>query len=232
MEPTELGWYNKHFAVHSTPSKHRIFAVDPASRLRLEVVTTLDASDAGYVDELLDALNEWVNLQDEEPLSEVLESLPQAVRLGVRDYMQRRPRPTPGTFHEGYGPMARLRLMSTSDLDDLADLVDAAYLVGLGLRVTTERDARGEVSWEIAMYTAEPSFDTVDELRAWTKSSSRYPLSSTWVGDEDPVEQGLQVATEAAERDRHVCLHSCELATGQSVIAVDVFDVSIPHDNT
>lgn len=227
MALTELIWHNSQFAAHQTQGKSRIFAIDHVNQARLEVVTTLDGADAVHTDRLIDALDALVNERAEEPLAEVLAVFPQAVQLGVRDYAQRRRHaPKPGTYSEAYGRLSVLRVIYTTSRHDLYDLMSAAYLIGLGIRTTNERPLDGNMGWELNLLTAEPYFDSTDELRRWSESLG-YPLLSTWISDNRPVEEGLDIALKASRDGHLVRLHSCELP-GESKIVVDVYDAPIP----
>lgn len=218
----------REFLAHATPGKSRVFAIDTDEPQSLEAVTSLGAADAHRTDDLLDRLNVYLVTRDDTALEELLGDLPEAVRIAVRDFLARRcPAPPPGAFGE-FGPVERVRLMYL-DGNDLEEFVQAAYLVGLGVRLTNEADSRGRVGWELELLTEEPVVAPGAEARTWALPDAT-PLSFTWISKYAKghvVTNAVEVALEAGAEGSWVRLHTFD-HNGASEIRVDVFDVPPP----
>lgn len=217
----------REFLAHKTPGKSRVFAIDTDEPQFLEAVTTLGADDLHRTDSLLDGLNVHLLTRDENDLDELLAAFPDAVRIGVRDFLTRRcPAPPPGVFGE-FGPVERVRLMYL-DGDDVEEYVQAAYLVDLGIRVTNEADARGRVDWELELLTEEATVAPGAEPRTWALPDA--PLLFTWISKYakgNAVTNAVEVALEASADGHWVRLHTFE-HNGAGELRVDVFDVPPP----
>lgn len=218
----------REFLAHTTPGKSRVFAIDTDETQSLEAVTSLGADDLHRTDSLLDGLNVYLITRDETGLADLLAGFPDAVRVGVRDFLTRRcPSPPPGAFGE-FGPVERVRLMYL-DGTDLEEFVRAAYLVGLGIRLGNETDARGRIDWELELLTEEAVVAPGAEARTWALPGST-PLSFTWISrfaKGDVVTNAVEVALEAGAQGSWVRLHTFD-NDGTSEIRVDVFDVPPP----
>lgn len=225
----EFCWHTSQFFVHQNQGICRVLAISRDDENSLEVLTTLDATDQPHADRLVRGLNVLANEHDDGPLAEVLSDLPQPAQLEVRTFIQNRNTPSaPGTYSEAYGPLCRVRCIFTTNDDDARDWLSAAYLIGLGVRATNEMTHDGIVGWTIELLNAEPSFASLDDLRAWSESD-RTPVESTWTSDGQghPIEQAWSVAQQASRSGHMVRLHTCELRNA-SKAAVDVFDAPIP----
>lgn len=219
----------REFLAHTTPGKSRVFAIDTDEPQALEAVTSLGADDLHRTDSLLDGLNVYLITRDETDLLERLADFPDAVRIGVRDFLTLRcpAPPPPGAFGE-FGPVERVRLMYL-DGDDIEEFVRAAYLLGLGVRLGNEADSRGRVGWELELLTEEPVVAPGTEARAWALPDSA-PLSFTWISKfakGDVVTNAVEVALEASAQGSWVRLHTFD-HDGSSEVRVDVFDVPPP----
>lgn len=217
----------REFLAHTTPGKSRVFAIDTDEPQFLEAVTTLGADDLHRTDSLLDGLNVHLLTRDENDLAELLAAFPDAVRIGVLDFLTRRcPAPPPGVFGE-FGPVERVRLMYLRG-DDLDEFVQAAYLVGLGIRLTNQTGERGQVDWELELLTEEATVPPGAEARTWALPDT--PLSFTWISKYakgNAVTNAVEVALEASADGSWVRLHTFE-NNGTSELRVDVFDVPPP----
>jgi hypothetical protein len=217
----------REFLAHKTPGKSRVFAIDTDEPQFLEAVTTLGADDLHRTDRLLDGLNVHLLTRDEHDLTALLADFPDAVRIGVHDFLTRRcPAPPPGVFGE-FGPVERVRLMYL-DGDDLEAYVQAAYLVDLGVRLTNEADARGRVDWELELLTEEAAVPPGAEPRTWPLPEA--PLLFTWISKYakgNAVTNAVDVALEASADGHWVRLHTFE-HNGAGELRVDVFDVPPP----
>ncbi|MBB4907797.1 hypothetical protein [Actinophytocola algeriensis] len=219
----------REFLAHRTPGKSRVFAIDTDEPQSLDAVTSLGADDLHRTDSLLDGLNVYLITRDETDLASRLADFPEAVRIGVRDFLARRCAPPPplGAFGQ-FGPVERVRLMYL-DGDDLEEFVRAAFLVDLGIRLSNEADARGRIDWELELLTEEAVVAPGAEARTWVLPGSA-PLSFTWISKfakGDAVTNAVEAALEASAEGSWVRLHTFE-HDGTSEIRVDVFDVPPP----
>lgn len=218
----------REFLAHTTPGKSRVFAIDTDEPQSLEAVTSLGADDLHHTDSLLDGLNVYLITRDENDLTDRLADFPEAVRIGVQDFVKRRCTAPPlGAFGE-FGPIERVRLIYL-DGDDLEDFVQAAYLVDLGVRLTNEADARGRIDWELELLTEEAVVAPGAEARTWALPGSA-PLLFTWISKYakgNAVTNAVEVAREASADGHWVRLHTFGHDSG-SEIRVDVLDVPPP----
>jgi hypothetical protein len=218
----------REFLAHSTPGKSRVFAIDSDRPQFLEAVTSLGADDLHRTDELLDGLNFFLITRDEDALGKLLTEFPEAVRVGVRDFLAHRCPPPPlGSFGE-YGPIEQVRLIYLGGGEDLEEFVQAAYLVGLGIRLSNEVD-KGGVGWRLELLNEEAFVPAGAEPRTWALPAST-PLLSTWISKfakGDAVTEAVELAVEASADGHWVRLHTFE-HDGRSELRVDVFDVPPP----
>lgn len=217
----------REFLAHKTPGKSRVFAIDGDRPQFLEAVTSLGADDLHRTDDLLDGLNFFLITRDDNDLAKLLGDFPDAVRLGVLEFVAARcPAPPPGAFGE-LGPIEQVQVFYV-DEEDVEKFVQAAFLVGLGVRLSNETDA-GEIGWHFELLSGEAFVPLGTDPRTWELPAGT-PLLSTWssrFAKGDPVSAAVEVALAASADDHWVRLHTFEI-DGTSEIRVDVFDVPIP----
>lgn len=217
----------REFLAHKTPGKSRVFAIDSDQPQFLEAVTSLGADDVHRTDDLLDGLNFFLITRDEDDLGKLLTELPEAVRVGVQDFVAARcPTPPPGAFGE-LGPIEQVQDFYV-DGDDVEKFVRAAFLVGLGVRLTNEVDA-GEIGWHFELLSGEAFVPPGLDPRTWELPEGT-PLLSTWssrFAKGDPVSAAAELALDAGAGGHWVRLHTFEV-DGVSELRVDVFDVPPP----
>ncbi|MFF3672947.1 hypothetical protein ACFYYS_03050 [Streptomyces sp. NPDC002120] len=224
-----------------SPGRCRVFALVRDPHERLEVVTTLGATDLALSDELVEALNGYLSDQGDPILGTVLDRAPNPVRMAVRQYLQGRPAPELGTFTP-YGPVGIVRdAVYFGGIDtELEEYLDGAYVIGLGIRMSNERRADGNVGWVLQLRDDEVSVPASAEPRTWALPAD-VKLLSTWtsqqpLGGLGPLHSALEAAEDASEEGRwvrvHTLLHSDRdedyEGNGTSEFVVDVFDAPIP----
>lgn len=226
------------FLAHRSPSKSRVFALVRSGEDRLEAVTTLGAADADATDALVSALNSYLAERDEKPLQAVLDRMPDAVRIAVRNFVGERCTFELGAF-TGYGPVDDIRLCYFSQADEeFIQYLDAAYVIGLGIRASNEVESAGTVSWEVQLLSDEVFVPAGAEPRTWTLPQA--PLLRTWTSEEavrDPVVSAVAVARKASDDGHWVRLHTLAKGDGEvemdststSTFVVDVLDAPIPR---
>ncbi|GAA4456541.1 hypothetical protein [Phytohabitans houttuyneae] len=230
------------FLAHRSPSKSRIFALVRADEDRLEAVTTLGAADVDATDGLVSALNSYLADRDEESLRAVVDRLPEAVRIAVRNFLRERCAFELGAF-TAYGPIDDIRLCYFSRADEeFIRYLESAYMIGLGIRVTNELGSSGNVDWEVQLRSEEVFVPASAEPRAWALPQA--PVLRTWTSAEtrrDPVLSAVAVARGASDDGYWVRLHTIAKGDGEiemessstSTFVVDVFEAPIPvsaHD--
>ncbi|MEU6708580.1 hypothetical protein [Streptomyces wuyuanensis] len=224
-----------------SPGRCRVFALIKDPHERLEVVTTLGATDLALSDELVEALNGYLFDQGDPILGTVLDRAPNPVRMAVRQYLQGRPAPELGTF-TAYGPVGIVReSVYFGGIDsELEEYLDGAYMIGLGIRMSNERRADGNVGWVLQLRDDEVSVPASAEPRTWALPAD-VKLLSTWtsqqpLGGLGPVRSALEAAEDASAEGRwvrvHTLLHSDRdedyEGNGTSEFVVDVFDAPVP----
>ncbi|MBO7937469.1 hypothetical protein ABZX99_30520 [Streptomyces antibioticus] len=229
------------FIAHVSPGRSRVFALIKDPRERLEVVTTLGAADLALSDDLVEALNGHLFDQKDPTLGSVLDRAPNPVRMAVRQYLQGMPTLELGTFTP-YGPVGIVReAVYFGRIDDeLEEYLDGAYMIGLGIRMSNERQADGGVGWVVQLRDDEVSVPASAEPRTWALPTD-LKLLSNWtseqpLGGRGPVRSALEVAEAASREGRwvriHTLLHSDRdedyEGNGTSEFVVDVFDAPIP----
>ncbi|MFF4465829.1 hypothetical protein ACFY13_40920 [Streptomyces mirabilis] len=229
------------FIAHASPGRSRVFALVKSPREELEVVTTLGAGDLHLTEELVGALNGFLADRDDKALEVVLNRVPKAVRTATQHYLKEKCPPMLGTF-TGFGPIDVVRpAVYFRDIDDeLEEYLDGAYMIGLGIRMSNERDSEGDVEWVLQLLSDEVSVPASAEPRTW-ELPAEASLLQTWTskrrtGSVGPVRGALNVAEEASAQGRwvriHTLLHSDRdvdfEGNGTSEFVVDVFDASIP----
>lgn len=227
----------REFLAYTSPGRSRVFAIDDDRPQFLEAVTSLGADSVGHTEQLLDGLNVFLVNRDEADLDEVLDELPGAVQAAVRDFLNARcPTPPPGTFGEN-GFISEVRLSYFSDKDELKEHLEAAWLIGLGVRMSNEIGLRGRVSWRLQLLEDEVLVPAGADPRTWALPTG-VPLLSTWtskLAKGNPLDRAFEQATEASAAGHWVRLHTFDQGDGpdtyeasRSLVRVDVFDCPIP----
>ena len=229
------------FIAHTSPGRCRVFALVKDPDDRLEVVTTLGASDLHLRDELIRALNDFLSDRDDVALQTVLDRAPNPVRMAVQQYLKDKCAPEAGTFTTD-GPIDIVRhavYFSRVD-DELEDYLEGAYMIGLGIRMSNERGTDGDVDWVVQLLSDEVSVPASAEPRSW-ELPAEAKLLSTWTSKQPlaglgPVRGALEAAAAASAEEHwvrvHTLLHSHRdedfEGGGTSEFVVDVFDAPIP----
>ncbi|WP_143658457.1 Maf-like protein [Embleya scabrispora] len=210
----------------------------------MEAVTTLGAGDLHLTEELVDALNSFLADRDDTALQAMLDRVPKPVCMAARQYLKDKCAPKVGAFTE-CGPIDIVRTaVYFSRLDDeIEDYLDGAYMIGLGIRMSNERDSDGDIGWVIQLRSDEVTVPANAEPRTWALPTE-VKLLETWTSkqpldDLGPVRGALKVAGAASAEGRrvrvHTLLHSDRdvdfEGNGTSEFVVDVFDAPIPHDS-
>lgn len=229
------------FIAHTSPGRSRVFALVKGSRDELEAVTTLGAGDLHLTGELVDALNCFLADRDEKLLGVVLDRVPKPVSMAAQQYLKDKCAPVLGAF-TGFGWIDVVRsAVYFSEIDDgLEEYLDGAYMIGLGIRMSNERDSEGDVDWVVQLLSDEVSVPASAEPRTWALPAE-VKIRQTWTskrltGGLGPVRSALNVAEEASAEGRwvriHTLLHSDRdvdfEGSGSSEFVVDVFDGPIP----
>ncbi|MFE6633641.1 hypothetical protein ACFVFT_35555 [Streptomyces tendae] len=128
--------------------------------------------------------------------------------------------------------------------DEIEEYLEGAYTIGLGIRMSNERERRGAVGWVVQLLTDEVSVPASAEPRTWAVPAGP-KLVRTWTSRQcadgvGPVRGALHVTLDAAAQGRwvrvHTLLHSrYEVdfeGSGTSEFVVDVFDAPIPLGRT
>ncbi|MFC1442365.1 hypothetical protein ABUW04_29340 [Streptacidiphilus sp. N1-10] len=208
---------------------------------RLEAVTTLGAADAELTDELVGALNCFLADHDSNSLAEVLEQVPNAVRMAARQYLSNVPQPEVGALTE-FGPVEVVRsaVYFSSNDEELEEYIQGAYMIGLGIRMQNERGVDGSVGWMLQLLSDEVTVPASSEPRTWSLPAE-VKLLETWTSLRlttglGPVRSALGVAGTASDQGRmvriHTLLHSDRdidyEGSGTSEFVVDIFEAEIP----
>ncbi|MFE9459501.1 hypothetical protein [Streptomyces californicus] len=207
----------------------------------LEAVTTLGAGDLHLTGELVSALNSFLYDRDDSALGKVLDRLPKPVRMATQQFLKDKCAPVMGAFTE-CGPVEVVReavFFGRID-EELEEYLESAYMIGLGIRMSNERQRDGGVGWVIHLLSDEVSVPASAEPRTWAVPAGAN-LARTWtskqqVGGAGPVRGALQVAEEATTQGRWVRIHTLLHSrydvdfegSGTSEFVVDVFDAPIP----
>ncbi|MFC9943995.1 hypothetical protein [Streptomyces pratensis] len=208
----------------------------------LEAVTTLGASDLHLTTELVGVLNSFLYDRDDRALSEVLDRVPRAVRMAVQQYLNDKYAPMMGAFTE-CGPVEVVReAVYFGRIDEeLEEYLEGAYTIGLGIRMSNERQRDGGARWVIRLLNDEVSVPASAEPRTWAVPEGA-KLARTWTsvqraGGAGSVRGALRVAADATDQGRWVRLHTLLHSrydidfegSGTSEFIVDVFDSPIPQ---
>ncbi|GLF96979.1 hypothetical protein [Streptomyces yaizuensis] len=233
------------FIAHTSPGRSRVFALVKDDPDRLEAVTALGAGDLHLAEELVGGLNNFLADRDDTVLQAVLDRLPNPVRMAAQQYLKNKCKPEPGSF-TGYGPIDIVReAVYFRRLDDeLEEYLDSAYMIGLGIRMSNELRRAGGITWVVQLRSDEVSVPLSAEPRTWALPA-KAQLLKTWTSQQPlarlgPVRGALDVARAASAEGRwvrvHTLLHSSSdvdfEGSGTSEFVVDVFDASIPLEDT
>lgn len=222
----------REFLAHTSPGKSRVFAIDGDRPQFLEAVTSLSADDLHRTGDLLDTLNTYLVSRDDAVLADALSELPGAVRIAVLDFMKEHCPPPPLGYFGDFGPIDQLRLDYFEDEDVLKEYVEAAYLIGLGVRVSNQAGVRGRVSWQVELLSDEVFVPAGGDPRTWALPPA--PLLSTWtsrLAKGDPVASAFEVALTASADGHRVRLHTFTYGKADNIydagstseVRVDVF---------
>lgn len=230
------------FLAHTTPGKSRIYALNDGDTRNLEAVTTLGATDLEHTNRLISGLNEFLRARDEAALGAVLQPLPDAVQLAVHQFLRERSARDAGNSVSSWSSSdVRLAYFGDSP-DELEEYLSAAYLIGLGMKISNEIDEEGDLGWAIQLFTEEDFVPASAELRAWALPPN-IEVRATWTSEEangDPIGTAVAVACEAADQGKWVRLHTLERGSGETIddgtttseVVVDIFEAQIPPADT
>ncbi|MFE6385811.1 hypothetical protein [Nocardiopsis dassonvillei] len=230
--------YIERFIAHQTPAKARVFALTNDGDHGLRAVTTLSGDHMRLTTELVDALNIRLFESQAENLKSVLVSLPEPVQTAVRRFLHDAGDPDPCGYTE-LGPIDVVREFYFSDGSrEIAEFLDAALMIGMGVRVSNEVDSDGVIDWRFELRSEEVFVPASAEPRSWLLPEGLRPIS-TWTSREstggDPVRAAFRIAQEAARQGRYVRIHTFACGASDdlddtltSEIAVDVLDAPTP----
>ncbi|MFE9181363.1 hypothetical protein ACFYN5_34505 [Streptomyces sp. NPDC007126] len=211
---------------------------------KLEAVFTLGSDDLHLTEELVHALNSFLSNRNESELGKVLGRAPKPVRMAVQQYLRDKCAPVLGAYTEcGLVEVVREAFFGGID-EEIEEYLEGAYTIGLGIRMSNERERRGAVGWVVQLLTDEVSVPASAEPRTWAVPAGS-KLVRTWTSRQcangvGPVRGALHVAQDAAAQGRwvrvHTLLHSRYdvdfEGSGTSEFVVDVFDAPIPPGRT
>lgn len=230
--------YIERFIAHQTPAKARVFALTNVSDYALQAVTTLSGDHTRFTAELVDALNLRIFEKQVEGLNGVLERLPGPVQTSIRRFFDDVGAPDPYSYTE-MGPIKVVREFYFGDRSkELLDFLEAAYMIGLGVRISNEIDGDGDIGWNFELRSEEAFVPAGADPRSWPLPGGRRSIRA-WTSREptggDPARAALTIAREASKQNKYVRVHTfaCGISDDPSdmitsEIAVDVFDAPIP----
>jgi hypothetical protein len=234
--------YIERFIAHHTPAKARLFALTNDGEHGLQAVTTLPNDQTRLTTELVDALNLSLFERREDELNSVLERLPAPVRTAIRRFLHDVGEPDPHAYTES-GPISVVRQIcflgdDGDDSEELVEFLQAACVIGLGVRVANEVDGDGDIGWNFELRSEEAFVPASAEPRSWPLPPGLWPIR-TWTSRErtggHPARAAFAIAQEASRQGRYARIHT--FARGISddsdgtltlEFAVDVFDAPIP----
>src|SRR5690606_11028675 len=151
------------FLLHKAPSKHRIFAlVLDGGTEELEAVATLHKDDLHLSSELLGAMMTTLGTGDPTPVEETLESLPEAVAAGVRQYLPSDHAPEPGSRRYSGALNSSLNKIfvpdEPSDFDrgQISALLEAAWTIPVAVRADNMITEEGGLYWRVHFFQEVP----------------------------------------------------------------------------
>lgn len=164
--------------------------------------------------------------------------VPLPVQTEVRRFLHDADDPDPCGYTE-LGPIDVVREFYFSDGSrEIAEFLDAALMIGMGVRVSNEVDSDGVIDWRFELRSEEAFVPASAEPRSWLLPEGLRSIS-TWTSREstggDPVRAALRIAQEAARQGRYVRIHTFACGASDdlddtltSEIAVDVLDAPAP----
>ncbi|WP_435107184.1 hypothetical protein [Nocardiopsis synnemataformans] len=232
--------YIERFVAHHTPTKARIFALTIDGDHRLRAVTTLSADQTLITEELVDALNLRLFEGREDDVNGVLERLPAPVQTAVRRCLHDVGKPDPHGYTD-MGPISVVRQLYFSDNpEELVEFLDAAYMMGFGIRVSNEVRSDGDIGWSFEMRSEEAFVPASAEPRSWPLPEGMRTIRA-WTSREPtgghPARAALAIADQASRQGKYVRIHTFAHGSSDdpegtltSEFAVDVFDAPIPPE--
>ncbi|WP_017600953.1 hypothetical protein [Nocardiopsis lucentensis] len=230
--------YIERFVAHHTPTKARIFALTIDSNRGLQAVTTLSGAQTQLTEDLVDALNLRLFEGREDDMNGVLERLPEPVQTAARRFFHDAGKPDPHRYTD-MGPISVVRhLYFTDNPEELVEFLDAAYMMGFGVRVSNEVQSDGDIGWSFEMRSEEVFVPASAEPRSWPLPEDMQAIR-TWTSREPtgghPARAAFAIAHEASQHGRYVRIHTFAHGSSDdpedtltSEFAVDVFDAPIP----
>ncbi|MFC4063504.1 hypothetical protein [Actinoplanes subglobosus] len=232
----------REFVAHTSPGKGRIFALVDGD-YSLEAVTTLGSNDLNLVAALVSGLNNYLADRDEAPLTAILDQLPNAVQIAIRNFIKTRCHFEVGMYTDcGFNEVVRQEvsfgpLRAGFLVEEFTDYLAAAYMLGLGIRVTNEVDD-GEVFWSVELRADEAFIPAGEEPRTWPLPPD-VPVLSIWISEsthDGPTASAVRAALDASEKGHwtriHTIAHGGVRSTrgwsATSEFVVDVLDAPIP----
>lgn len=232
----------REFVAHTSPGKGRIFALVEGNR-SLEAVTTLGSNDLVLVAEVVSRLNDYLADRDQASLKPVLDQLPNAVQVAIRNFIQTRCHFELGMYSDcGFNDVVREKvcfgpLNADFLVEEFTDYLDSAYALGLGIRATNEVDD-GEVSWLVELRVDEVFVSAGDEPRTWSLPADVTVLK-TWISERathGPAAAAVRTALDASAKGLWVRMHTIAHGGVKSTLGwsatsefvVDIFDAPIP----
>ncbi|WP_157183297.1 hypothetical protein [Sciscionella marina] len=222
------------FLVHKTPSKHRFFALIDGT---LEAVTTLGEQDFGLTEELHQAMNEVLSSGNDASLAAVTNKLPNAVSVGVRQYLPEGYLPELGHFGGRGAAISTIQRLYFNDSevsrDEIFEMLEATYTLTLGVRAENQRLSNGKREWFLCLMHDSP-ISSSEDPRTWSLPSD-VPVEQTWTSclhTGNGLDEAWSIALDGNERDRWVRIHLSEHLesddSGTWEWIVDVFDAIPP----
>lgn len=226
------------FLLHKAPSKHRIFAlVLDGGTEELEAVATLHKDDLHLSSELLGAMMTTLGTGDPTPVEETLESLPEAVAAGVRQYLPSDHAPEPGSRRYSGALNSSLNKIfvpdEPSDFDrgQISALLEAAWTIPVAVRADNMITEEGGLYWRVHFFQEVPFIeDSEQEPRSWALPDG-VPLNRTLINDD--LDEVWDHVVQAADEGKWVRIHLSEHdpddeGIGDNVWLVDIFDAPPP----
>jgi hypothetical protein len=228
------------FLSHSTPGKCRIYALPDQRSQHLLAVTTLGSDHSELTDELVATLNTYLAERDEDELTTVLNRTPQAVRTAIRRFLRDNCVNEPGRFNS-WGPLDVIReAVYFCDPNEVQEYIEAAYTIGLGIRMDNRLDSEGEIEWVVQLMSDEAFVPAGRPPRTWALPDE-IRLLHTWTSQENNNRHVVTAAMDVARAANvsgqwcrlHTVLHGdgdTEFDSATSEFVVEVFDTPPPYD--